>query len=85
MWYVYILRCRDSSYYTGMTDDIQKRLQRHNQGNGAKYTRPRRPVEFVYAEELGSKGEALSREFEIKKLSRKNKEKLINFASLATK
>lgn len=73
----YILRCSDDSLYTGWTNDIESRLRAHNAGQGAKYTRCRRPVELVYLEEFDSKQEAMSREARIKQLSRKDKLKLI--------
>lgn len=75
--YVYILKCKDSTLYTGYTNDLEKRLKAHNDGKGAKYTKARRPCKLVYFEELSSKGEALSREHEIKKLSRAQKLQLI--------
>lgn len=75
--YVYILRCNDGTLYTGWTNDINKRLEAHNSGNGAKYTRGRRPVTLVYLEELATKGEALKREAAIKKLSKEKKWALI--------
>ncbi|MDO4289289.1 MAG: GIY-YIG nuclease family protein [Eubacterium sp.] len=75
--YVYILKCRDGSLYTGWTTDLDNRLAAHNSGRGAKYTRGRRPVELVYHEVLPSRGEALRREADIKKLRRAEKEALI--------
>ena len=77
MNYVYILRCADGSLYTGWTNDLEKRVKTHNAGRGAKYTKTRLPVELVYYEEYEEKGEALSREFNIKKLQKTAKEKLI--------
>jgi len=77
-WHIYILECSDKSYYTGITTDLIKRLERHNSGDGAKYTRARRPVSLVYSEKSLSKSEAKRREIEIKSFSRKNKELLIN-------
>lgn len=77
MNYVYILRCADGSLYTGWTNDLEKRVKTHNAGKGAKYTKTRLPVELVYYEEYEGKGEALSREFSIKKLKKTDKEKLI--------
>lgn len=74
--YVYILKCKDNSFYTGWTTDLSKRIQRHNLGLGAKYTRSRRPVELIYFETFENKSEALKREYQIKQLSRKQKEKL---------
>jgi len=77
MNYVYILRCRDDSLYTGWTNDLEKRLAAHNAGTGGKYTRARRPVTLVYFEELDSKSQALRREVQIKALSRAEKLALI--------
>ena len=59
-WYVYMLRCRDGSLYTGYTDDLQRRLAVHNSGKGAKYTRPLLPVELVYFESFETKEEAIA-------------------------
>lgn len=78
MFYVYILKCKDCTLYTGYTVDLEKRIDTHNKGLGAKYTRGRLPVELVYYEELNSKSEALKREYYIKTLNRKQKLKLIN-------
>ena len=69
-WFVYILRCRDSSLYTGYTDDVRHRLETHQSGKGAKYTRSRLPVALVYQEELPDKSAALRREAAIKRLTR---------------
>ena len=77
-YYVYIVKCRDNTLYTGITTDLEKRLTKHNQGTGAKYTRGRTPVELVYYEKGYTKSEALKREISIKKLNRIKKEKLIN-------
>lgn len=77
MNYTYILECNDGSYYTGWTNDIEKRLLVHNQGKGAKYTKPRLPVVLVYYEIFELKEEAMRREWEIKQLSRREKEALI--------
>ena len=76
-WYVYMLRCRDGSLYTGYTDDPERRLAVHNAGKGAKYTRSRLPVELVYRESYADKSEALRREFAIKRLSKAQKEALL--------
>lgn len=78
MCYVYILECSDKTLYTGWTNDINKRIERHNSGKGAKYTRGRLPVKLVYFELLDNKSLALKREIEIKKLSKKDKLLLIN-------
>ena len=76
MCYTYILKCSDGTYYTGWTNDLDKRLKAHNGGkSGAKYTRNRRPVTLVYYEEFQEKQEAMKREYAIKQLTRKEKEK----------
>ena len=77
-WYLYILRCKDGSLYTGITTDVEKRLEAHQSGRGAKYTRGRGPLELVYREECGSHSDGLKREWEIKKLTREQKQKLIS-------
>lgn len=77
MNYVYILKCRDGSLYTGWTNDLERRLREHNAGKGAKYTKSRRPVVLVYFEEFVTKEEAMSREYAIKRLRRKEKRKLV--------
>lgn len=76
-WVVYILECGDGSLYTGITTDLNKRLKKHNEGIASKYTRAKRPVSIVYTEEAVSVSSAKKREFEIKKLSRQDKLKLI--------
>lgn len=73
IWYLYILRCGDDTLYTGITTDIDRRLEAHQQGKGAKYTRGRGPLEIVYREVCGSHSQALRRELEIKALSRQEK------------
>jgi putative endonuclease len=77
MHYTYILRCNDDTLYTGYTNRLQYRIQMHQAGKGAKYTRGRGPFSLVYVDSFESKSEALKREIEIKKLSRKQKESLI--------
>ena len=77
MNYTYIVKCADSTLYTGWTNDLDKRIKAHNSGKGAKYTKTRRPVKLVYYEEYETKNEAMSREYAIKQLSRKEKEALI--------
>ena len=74
---VYILRCGDGTLYTGCTNDLPRRLQAHQSGRGAKYTRSRLPVELVYYEIFETKEDAMKRECAIKKLSRPQKERLI--------
>ena len=77
-WYTYILECRDGTYYTGITTDIERRIEEHNHSpKGAKYTRARRPVVLRYHEIFANKSEALKREMAIKKLKRTAKIKLI--------
>ena len=76
-WYVYMLRCGDGTLYTGMTDNVEKRLAAHAAGKGAKYTRGRGPLTLVHTEELPDKSSALKREGAIKKLSRAEKLKLL--------
>lgn len=71
--FVYMLRCKDGSLYTGWTNDLERRLAMHNSGRGAKYTRGRGPLELVYSEELPDKEAALRRECAIKKLRREQK------------
>ncbi|MGO1367982.1 GIY-YIG nuclease family protein [Senegalia sp. (in: firmicutes)] len=78
MNYVYILRCKDNTLYTGWTVDIDNRLKVHNSGKGAKYTRGRLPVKLEYFEKYDSKKEATKREYNIKKLTRRKKEMIIN-------
>lgn len=73
MAYVYIVECRDKTLYTGWTTDIGRRISQHNKGIGAKYTRARRPVVLKYSEKFDTNKEAMKRECEIKKLSRKDK------------
>jgi len=76
-WHVYIVRCSDGTLYTGIARDLKKRIAEHNsEAGGARYTRPRRPVELVYSEEAPSRSEALKREYEIKRLPRAGKEDL---------
>lgn len=76
MNYTYIVRCADGSFYTGWTTDISRRIQAHNSGKGAKYTRSRRPVKLFYYETFATKEEAMRREAAIKKLDHRQKEKL---------
>ena len=75
--FVYIVRCSDNSLYTGYTNNIEARINKHNAGKGAKYTKIRRPVVLVYQEMYESKSEALRREYEIKTFTRQRKLKLI--------
>ena len=75
--FVYIVRCSDNSLYTGYTNNIEVRINKHNAGKGAKYTKIRRPVELVYQETYTTKSEALKREYEIKTYTRQQKLKMI--------
>ena len=78
-WFVYILECSDNTLYTGITTNLEKRIEQHNVGvDGAKYTRVRRPVKCVYQEPQKNRSEATKREMAIKKLSRVKKLQLIN-------
>lgn len=76
-WQLYILRCGDGTYYTGIAVDLAKRFAMHRNGKGAKYTRGRGPLELVYSETCGSHSEALKREYKVKQLPREAKEKMI--------
>jgi putative endonuclease len=75
--WVYVIECADGSFYTGYTTDVERRVREHDRGEGAKYTRGRTPVELVYSERFESKSAAMSREYEIKQLSRREKERLV--------
>lgn len=77
IWYLYILRCKDGSLYTGITTNVEKRLEAHSSGRGAKYTRGRGPLELVYRESCGTHSDALKREWAIKTLTREQKLALI--------
>lgn len=76
-WHVYMVRCRDNTLYTGCTNDLDHRIQTHNAGKGAKYTRARLPVNLVYQEACADKSEALKREIAIKRMPKAKKEELI--------
>jgi len=77
-YYVYILLCRDGSYYTGHAKDVKHRVEQHKKGQGARYTRMHEPEKMVYVEEFDSLGEAMKREREIKSLSHSKKQQLVN-------
>ena len=72
-----MLKCSDGTLYTGWTNDLEKRVEAHNSGKGAKYTKARRPVELAYYEEFETKEQAMKREYAIKQLGRKEKQELI--------
>ncbi|SJZ86868.1 GIY-YIG nuclease family protein [Anaerorhabdus furcosa] len=82
MNYVYILECGNGSFYTGWTNHLEHRVQVHNEGKGAKYTKAHLPVKLVYVEEFEDKSEALRREYEIKQLTRSEKLMLISANNL---
>ena len=77
MNYTYIVRCKDNSLYCGWTNDLERRIESHNKGTGAKYTKSRGPVELVYYEAFDTKEEAMRREYAIKQLTRVQKINLI--------
>ena len=78
MWYVYIAKCKDGTFYTGITTDLERRILEHNSSfKGAKYTKGRRPVRLVYSKKIKSKSLASKEECRIKKISREAKIKLI--------
>lgn len=77
MNYTYILKCGDGTLYTGWTNDLEKRVAAHNAGKGAKYTKSRRPVELAYYETFETKEEAMQREYRIKRMTRSEKEHLM--------
>ena len=79
-WSVYVLRCRDGSLYTGITNDLQRRCRQHQAGTASRYTRSRRPVHLVHAESASSRGDALRREAAIKAMSKARKESLFRDA-----
>ena len=76
-WYLYILRCGDGTLYTGITTDVEARLEIHRSGKGAKYTRGRGPLELVYREQCEDHSQALKRELAVKAMSREEKLSLI--------
>ncbi len=76
-WYVYLVRCSDRSLYCGITRDLDRRVQEHNEGIGCRYTRPRRPVHLVWSSETSGKSEAYKEEYRIKRMSKTAKEKLV--------
>lgn len=83
MHFVYILRCGDDSLYTGYTNDVEKRVEAHNSGKGAKYTRSRLPVKLVFYKRVDSKSTGLKLEARIKKLSKNKKEALVKAFELS--
>lgn len=80
-WFVYILRCADGTFYTGITNNLPRRCRHHNLGKASRYTRCRRPTELIYQESVAGRSEALRRELAIKALSRREKELLVRRAA----
>ena len=80
-WHVYIVECKDNKLYTGITNNIERRIKDHNSGNGCRFTKYRRPVKLVHSEEYPAKPEALKREAYIKRLTRADKLALVNWLS----
>jgi putative endonuclease len=76
-WSLYILRCRDGSFYTGVTTDIDRRFREHAEGRASRFTRTRRPVVLIYQEKCGNRAQALSRECAVKSMGRQGKEDLV--------
>jgi len=76
--FVYVLRCRDDTFYTGYTTDVERRVREHDAGEGARYTRGRAPVELVHVEGFDSKSAAMSREYELKQFRRERKERVVD-------
>ena len=85
MWFVYIVRCSDGSLYTGICKDVARRVEEHNSSGplAANYTRARQPVKLVYREAADTRSTALKREYEIKQLTRQEKDELLKTAGLA--
>ena len=83
-WAVYILECSDGSFYTGISNNVEARINTHNASKGAKYTKSRLPVTLVFQENTFNKSESLRREIEIKKLTRKKKRELIDAFNFPT-
>ena len=81
-WWVYILQCSDGTFYTGISNNLNRRLNSHNAGKGAKYTKMRRPVVLVYCEEATGRSEASKREYAMKKLTRNQKQTLLKVNDL---
>jgi putative endonuclease len=76
-WFLYILRCRDNTFYTGITTDLERRLDQHNNGTASRCTRSRLPVVRVYQEACADRSDALKRECAVKKMTREEKELLV--------
>ncbi len=83
-WYVYMVRCTDNSLYIGITNNIELRIARHNAGEGARYTRSRRPVQLVWKEDQENESMARKREVQLKRLTKMKKEDLIKYETPRT-
>jgi len=77
MWFTYIIQCKDNSFYTGITSDLQRRFQEHKEGKGGKYTSSHKVLKLMFSESFTTKGEALKREIQLKGWSHQKKENLI--------
>ena len=75
-WYLYLVRCADDTIYTGISSDVQARIDKHNSGRGAKYTQARLPVRLIYSESQPNRISAMKREVEVKKWGKRRKENL---------
>lgn len=78
MWFVYVLLCEDGTFYTGISNNVEKRFADHQMGKGARYTRSHKPVKIIYSEEIFDRSAALKREREIKSYTRAQKIKFLN-------
>jgi putative endonuclease len=76
-WSLYILKCSDGTFYTGVTTDLERRFREHQEGKASRFTRTRRPVALVYQEPCGTRSQALSRECAVKSMARRRKEDLV--------
>ena len=77
-WSLYVLKCSDGAFYTGITNDLTRRLKQHNEGTASRYTRSRLPVRVIFQEQCRSKSHALKKEIALKSMTRKKKEEYIN-------
>ena len=85
MWNIYIIECSDKKLYTGITKDIDRRLKEHSSGHGGRFTKFRGPVKLMFQQQMADKPEAMRREVEIKKMSRREKEELVRSFSFSRK
>ena len=82
MWFVYVLLCKDGTFYTGITNNLEKRFSEHKSGKGGRYTRSHEPLKMIYSEQLANQSEVLKRESEIKSWSKKEKIKNLKLMDL---